>query len=346
MSKSVSSAWGELETKYFFELTPDRILTAVEASGLRCTGRVSALNSMENRVYDIEIETAEEPRRGRAWEKFRIAKFYRPGRWSAEQIREEHTFLTELQELDIPVVPPIVFDDGETLRRMPDVDIWYALFPKVGGRSPFADELTDEQLLRVGRLLGRMHNVGAVRAAPARVKLSPESYGIENLRYLIDSKTLPDEIEAAYKSIVEQICALCAPLFSRVPHHRIHGDAHLGNLLWGDDGPFWVDFDDMVTGPAVQDLWLISAGRDAPAKRQLELVVSGYEQMRSFDRSALALIEPLRALRFIHFSAWIARRWTDPAFPRTFPNFGTPRYWQEQLVDLREQLALIQEGGL
>lgn len=337
----MASVWGESETRYFYELTPERILDAVEKSGgVRCTGRALALNSMENRVYEIEMELDEKPRSPS--DRFLIAKFYRPGRWTKEQILEEHEYLADLTELEIPVVSPRVLVDGATLHQLPDSGLYYALFPKIGGRSP--DELSNDQLAQVGRLLARLHSVGATKPAKHRLALTTESYGIANLKHLIDSRILPDDVRPAYQATVEQICQISEPWFQAATMHRIHGDCHRGNLLDGREGMFFVDFDDMVTGPAAQDMWLLIPGRDEESRQQLEAMLEGYETMRSFDRSTLRLIEPLRALRFVHFSAWIGRRWADPAFPRAFPQFGTQRYWQEQVADLRDQLAYILEG--
>ena len=340
---TATSAWGQQDTQYFFELTPDRILDAVEEVGIRCTGRSLALNSMENRVYEVEIEVEDRSSLRSPSDAFRIVKFYRPGRWSEAQILEEHQFLADLKEDEIPVVAPLPFDDGSTLKKISDANIWYTVFPKIGGRSP--DELDREQLERVGRLLARLHNVGASRKATKRISINAEIYGRSNLQYLLDSRAIPAEIEATYSDVVKKICDLSEPMFAAAESQRIHGDCHFGNLLWGPTGPFWVDFDDMVNGPCVQDIWLIMPGRDEYAREQLDILLNAYEQMRPFDRQSLRLIEPLRALRFVHFSAWIARRWADPAFPRVFSHFGTPRYWQEQLSDMQEQLRLVQGFG-
>lgn len=337
------SAWGDADTKFFYELTPDRILDAVEAStGKRCTGRAMALNSMENRVYEIEIELDDKP--VNPSDRFVIAKFYRPGRWTRAQILEEHQFLFDLAEDEIPVVAPLKFLDDDTLHPFKDApSIQYSVFPKIGGRSP--DELNDDQLQRAGRLLARLHNVGASRQADHRIALTPATYGLGNLRFMLDKGIIPPEIKAAYQTTVEAICALCDPWFADVPQMRIHGDCHLGNLIFGRDGLFFVDFDDMVRGPAVQDVWLMLPGRDEWAQGQLRTLLEAYETMRPFNHADLRLIEPLRALRFVHFAAWIGRRWQDPAFPRAFPHFGTARYWQEQLADLREQLMLMTEAS-
>lgn len=327
------------ETKYFFGLTPERVLAAVESAGVRCTGRCLTLNSMENRVYEVEIETADDSPSTDPASRFRIVKFYRPGRWSEQQILEEHQFLKDLVAQEVPVCAPLEFSDGRTVKLAPEIDIWYAVFPKVRGRAP--EELNDEQLQWMGRLLARLHIVGAQREAPHRLKLTPEQYGLTNLEFLQRSNSLPIEVAKNYANLVDEICKASAPLFQGVATQRIHGDCHPGNILWGSSGPFFVDFDDMVTGPCVQDLWLVVPGRDTESKIQMDILLDGYEQMRSFDRSSLRLIEPLRALRYIHFSAWIARRWQDPYFQRTFTQFGTHAYWEGQLGDLREQLELI-----
>lgn len=357
-----ADAWGDAGTRFFLELTPDRVLNAVEAAGLRCTGRCMALNSFENRVYDVDLEEAgtgedsegegegeREPERGKSpgvpFANRRVVKFYRPGRWSERQILEEHRFLTDLHEAEIPVVYPLPFPDGATLRRTGAAEggIWYALFPKVGGRAP--EELTHEQLARVGRLLGRIHNVGAARGAPHRLELSVETYGRRSLEVLLSGDWLPPELRVPYQATVEEICELAGRLFRETVGpggiHRIHGDCHSGNLLWNQAGPFFLDFDDMLRGPAVQDIWLLAPGRDADSRASREALLEGYAEMRAFDRAQLRLIESLRALRFVHYSAWLARRWGDPAFPPAFPRFGTHRYWGDELRDLEEQLRLI-----
>ncbi|MCB0218568.1 MAG: serine/threonine protein kinase [Chrysiogenetes bacterium] len=339
------SAWGDPVTKYFFDLGPDRVLDAVEAAGYVTTGMCYALNSYENRVYEVEIE--EDEARGIVKKTpaslRRIVKFYRPGRWSREQILEEHEFIADLVAQEIPAVAPLPFDSAETLAQVPGTELWYAIFPKVGGRVP--EELGEESLHQLGRLLARLHNVGASKQAPHRVKLTPETYGLANLEYLLSEKKIPAEIEDFYAQTVREICKLSEPMFAEASYHRVHGDCHAGNLLW--DGQFLklVDFDDMVRAPAVQDLWLLLPGEGEERRLALESVLSGYEQMRPFDRATIRLIEPLRALRFIHFTAWIARRWEDPAFPPAFPHFGTGQYWNQMLRDLQEQLSLIREAA-
>lgn len=328
----------------FFSLTPERILRSVEKLGLRCTGRVLQLNSMENRVYEVEVEVDDDDLPMRAPERSRIVKFYRPGRWSHEQILEEHRFLLDLSSNDVAVVRPLEFPSGETLLKVDDLGIYCATFERALGRSP--DELFDDQLQRLGRLLARVHMIGAQKEAPNRIELTPAVYGLQNLELLLQTGLCPEAIEPYYKQMVESICSMCAPWFERFPQQRIHGDCHIGNVLWGHEGPFLVDFDDMVRGPVAQDLWLLAGGRDPEGQRRLELILEGYQELRQFDREQLVLIEALRALRMIHFTAWIAKRWDDPYFKRTFTHFGSDEYWREQLSDLQEQLVVMQGGEI
>ncbi len=334
--------WGSSETRYFYSITPEVILSAVESLGYRCTGRCLALNSLENRVYEVEIEV-DEAQITYPYDRFRIIKFYRPGRWSKEQILEEHQFLLELCAAEIPVVAPEVHD-GRTLRELPEAQIFFAVFPKAGGRSPA--ELDDEQLERVGRLLARIHNVGASRPFNHRLALTPASYGLANLHYLLRENIVPAEIVSGYSAAVEGICKICDPWFAQAEYQRVHGDAHLGNLLWRDEGITFVDFDDSVRAPCVQDLWLVVQGRDEEAQRRMQVLLNAYEQMRAFDRRTLRLIEALRALRMVHFAAWIAHRRKDPAFKSVFQNFGTQQYWMEQTADMQEQWQLVRAGGV
>ena len=246
IEKTQTSAWGEEETQLFLDLQPEKILETVELLGKRSTGRVTALNSLENRVFEVELEEGRELGSSRV-----VAKFYRPGRWTREQILEEHQFLLDLKEQDIPVVAPIPFPNGTTLEKVKDADIFCAVFPKQMGRNP--QELVSEDLQRLGRLLARIHNVGAERSSPNRITLNPDVYGIRNLEYLLESDAISYAVVDRYEELVYEICDLSEHLFDRVTNQRIHGDCHFGNILWGDDGPFLVDFDDMVQGPCVQD---------------------------------------------------------------------------------------------
>lgn len=334
-----TTPWGN-ETQFFYELTPDRILSAVESAGFACTGRCLALNSMENRVFEIELDIEDPHQLKSRYDQFKIIKFYRPGRWTLDQIQDEHNFLMDLNENDVPVVPPIQLDNGRTIGKLKDAEIYYSIFPKVGGRSP--EEMTDEQLQITARLLARLHNVGATKTAKHRIEINQVTYGINNLKFLLDQKIIPIDFQNRYKKAVEEICLLSEPLFNKFEKIRLHGDCHMGNLLWSNQGPFWVDFDDMVTGPAIQDIWLVVPGRDEFSLNQREVFLQAYEMMRSFDRESLSLLEPLRTLRFVHFTAWISKRWKDPSFPKAFPQFNTWEYWNTQVTDLEEQLRFIQ----
>ncbi len=338
---SPDTPWGGEEARCFFELTPDRILDAVEEAGVRTTGRVLQLASMENRVYQVEIELDEEPKS--ASDAFRVVKFYRPGRWSREQILEEHRFLEELVEDEVPVVAPQQIEGIGTLGEAAGLGIWWTLFPRVGGRAP--DEMDNDQLAQLGRLVARLHQTGVASDAPSRLRLDIETYGYGNLDSLLDADALPASVTERYQALVEQICEMSAPWFEQVDYQRIHGDCHAGNVLWNDAGPFLVDFDDMVRGPCVQDLWLLVPGYDAEALVRRESLLEGYEQLRDFDRADLRLIEPLRGLRLVHFSAWIAKRYEDPAFVRAFPDFGSERYWFEETSALQEVLARVQDSA-
>ncbi|MBI5013925.1 MAG: serine/threonine protein kinase [Deltaproteobacteria bacterium] len=314
-------------SEVFRRLTPEHCLDAVEVGGRRCTGRVFALNSYENRVYQFELEDGSSV----------VGKFYRPGRWSRDTILEEHTFLKDLAEEEIPVAVPIALAPGDTLAEVDG--ILYALFPRVRGRVP--QELSDAEVRMVGRLLARLHNVGASRDAPHRLRLTPRTYGLDNLEALLDHDHLPPEVKDGYAFTVRALVERIEPYFRDVPVHRIHGDCHLGNLIWTDEGPTFLDFDDTLVGPAVQDVWMLLPSFDDEGHRQRKVLLEAYEEFRPFDPAWLRLVEPLRALRFVHYSCWIARRFGDAVFQRTFPHFGTVQYWQREVLDLREQIARI-----
>ncbi|MDA8362967.1 MAG: serine/threonine protein kinase [Gammaproteobacteria bacterium] len=316
------------------KLTPEVILDAVECLPVRCTGGLLALNSYENRVYRVDTET-----RGPL-----AVKFYRPGRWDDAQIAEEHTFTRELAEQEIPVVAPLSGPDGATLLRY--AGFRYAVFPWQPGR---ASELgSGEERRMLGRFLGRLHRVGASASFHSRPRLNVETFGREPVRYLLEHGFLPDYLAEAYRSLASQLLERIAGVMDAVAMRslRLHGDCHLGNLLWTETGPHIVDFDDSRSGPAVQDLWMLLSGDRESMQQQLGDVLEGYTGFMDFDAAELALIEPLRTLRLMHYSAWLARRWDDPAFPRSFPWFNTPRYWEEHVLTLREQQASMDEAPL
>jgi Ser/Thr protein kinase RdoA (MazF antagonist) len=320
------------ETKnFFFSLTPDVVIRAIEKGGLSPTGHCMALNSYENRVYDLKLDDGSHV----------ISKFYRPGRWTGEQILEEHAFLLELQSDEIPVCAPMCFPDGKTLHEIDG--IFYALWPRTGGRAP--DELTDEILQMLGRLLARIHNMGASKQAVKRIELTGQTYGLEPLEYLEQNKLLPPHCKTRYTDAVKKIVEIYESLRKDIPVHRIHADCHLGNLLNGRDGWFFLDFDDFLTGPAVQDIWMLVPARDQEGLRQRNIFIEAYRLFRDFNSSWLRLIEPLRALRYIRYAGWIAKRWDDPAFPAAFPHFGTVEYWEKETFDLEGQLEFIYENS-
>ncbi len=315
----------------FLQILPEVIFAAAEKLGGRCTGRFFALHALENRVYDIEMEEGPHV----------IVKFYRPGRWRRQTIQAEHDFLKALEENEIPVVAPLRNESGQSIFATSGV--MFALFPKRPGR--LEPELTKEQLTRLGRFLARLHNVGATIKAAPRLRLDPQTYGRDPLKFLREGNFIPLELASRFATIVSQICDTIAPRFDEVRYVLLHGDCHSGNILWNRDDPYFIDFDDMLYAPPVQDLWMLTGGDDEYGKERRDIVLEAYEQIRRFDMATLRLIEPLRALRMIHFSAWIARRWEDSAFKLSFPDFGTERYWQEQIEGLSLQLEKIQDGG-
>lgn len=315
-------------------LTPDLVLDAVEASGYLTDARILALNSYENRVYQVGIEGATPL----------IAKFYRPGRWSNEQILEEHQFSAALKELDISVVPPIMDDQGQTLREYQGFR--FALYPRQGGHAPNLDDF--DALLSLGRTLGRMHALGKAKPFNHRPALDISSFGEESYRFLLDNNFIPAGLRESYRTLGADLLKGCQAVFQRVKYQpiRLHGDCHPGNILWREEVPHFVDFDDARMGPAIQDLWMLLSGEREQQTAQLSELLDGYREFCDFDLAELPLIEALRSLRIMHYSAWLARRWDDPAFPRHFPWFNTERYWGEHILELREQLAALNEPAL
>ena len=320
----------------FVTLTPDRVLAAVDSAGMRTTGLCYPLNSYENRVYEVECEAPGAASRVRV-----VAKFYRPGRWSEAQILEEHAFLRELAEAEVPVPPLRRFEDGTTLRRIDG--IFYALWDKSGGRAP--DELDDALAERLGMLVARMHEVGARRPLVHRLRLDAERYVHRQLEWFERNRTLPPALADRYERAARGIAEAFATLADGVATQRIHADLHLGNVLLRDGLLRLVDFDDMATGPPVQDVWLALPGRDTDSQRRRDAFLQGYERFRGFDPASLRLVEPLRGLRLVRYAGWLARRWDDPAFRTGWPQFGTPEYWRDETEALEDQLRRVEGDG-
>jgi Ser/Thr protein kinase RdoA (MazF antagonist) len=317
----------------FDTLTPDAVIDAIESTGRTSDLRIFPLNSYENRVYQVGIEGGAPL----------IVKFYRPERWSEAAIREEHDFTRELLEAELPVVAPMADDSGNTLLHFGEFR--FALFPRVGGHVPDLDQ--PEQLLSLGRILGRMHAIGASRPFAHRPRVDIESYAETSWR-LIDAQFIPPDLATAYRSLCE---ALVQKLRERYRPDdatliRTHGDLHPGNILARDGALCLVDLDDCRSAPAMQDLWMLLSGERHARLAQLAEIVDGYEEFNDFPSAELPLVESLRTLRLMHYAAWLAARWHDPAFPRYFPWFNTPRYWSEHVLELREQLAALDEEPL
>ncbi len=344
-------------------LTPDLVLDALDSVGLRGDGRLLALSSYENRVYQVALEQAlDVDGQLPGPQTSVVAKFYRPGRWSDAQILEEHAFAAELMAAEVPMVGPLVLR-GATLHRFGDFA--FSVSPHRGGRQP---ELENFEVLEwIGRLLARMHNVGAAQPFAARPALDAARFGVASRDWLVANETIPLDVRSEWVAACESALKIIAETEDRaftstgfdaeneagaaIGRLRLHGDCHPGNLLWtpadqSGAGPHFVDLDDCVSGPAVQDLWMLLAGDRRERTVQLSALIDGYEQLRAFDRRELSLIEPLRTLRLIHYSAWLARRWSDPTFPIHFPYFGSSDYWRGQVQMLHEQIEAMREPAL
>jgi Ser/Thr protein kinase RdoA (MazF antagonist) len=312
-------------------LTPDVVVSAVEALGHRCDGRILALNSYENRVYQVGREDSTPV----------VVKFYRPERWPDAAILEEHEFALELARAEIPVIAPDVHGGRSLFKHE---GFRYAVYPRAGGRWPELGTRDDRQWM--GRFLARIHAIGRTRAFRHRPRLDWRVLGQETADYLLDSGWIPSHLEVAYESLAEDVLSLVEQRFEEaMPLRtlRLHGDCHPGNVLWTEKGPHFVDLDDCMTGPAVQDLWMLLSGRPEEMRAQLDDIVEGYQEFADFDQHEATLIEPLRTLRIMHYAGWLARRWDDPAFPRAFPWFQEPKYWEQHVLNLREQVSAMEE---
>ena len=312
-------------------LSPEAIMEAVESLGYLCDARLLALNSYENRVYQVGIEE-QSPL---------VVKFYRPGRWSREQVEEEHRFARELAEQEISVVAPLQDDTGESVHR--HGDFLFAAFPRRGGHPPELDN--PDNLLVLGRTLGRIHAVGKASSFQHRLALTPQRFAIESYEYLSEHH-VPADLRTAYVTLAEDLIARITETYREVTTIRVHGDCHVGNILWRDETAHFVDLDDCQSAPAVQDLWMFLSGDRANQVAQLDELLEGYSEFCDFHPVELRLIEALRTMRIMHYAAWLGRRWTDPAFPRSFPWFGDGRFWADHILELREQMAAFDEPPL
>jgi Ser/Thr protein kinase RdoA (MazF antagonist) len=317
----------------YAQLTPDFVLDAVESIGLLSDSRILSLNSYENRVYQVGIEDQTPI----------IAKFYRPNRWTTEAILEEHQFTKTLLDQDISVVPPVEIH-GKTLHEYKGFR--FTLFPRQGGHAPEID--IPDTLHRIGLNIGRIHQSGANQLFAHRNTFSIEQWAINSRDFILTNDFLPDSLLAAYDTLTADLIKKMQAILNECPYTpmKLHGDCHIGNILWRDELAHFVDFDDCINGPAIQDLWLMLSGDRAQQTQQMIELIEGYEEFCSFDSSQLRLIETLRTLRMMNYAAWLARRWSDPAFPMHFPWFNTERYWSDHILELREQFAILDEPPL
>ncbi len=318
----------------FEKLTPDFIMDAIEAQGFLCDGRYLTLNSYENRVYQIGIEDSVPL----------IAKFYRPERWTREQILEEHEFCFELAEQELPVVLPMRNQQQNSLLHYEGFDI--ALFERKGGRAPELDY--EDNLTILGRLLARIHAIGSRAKYQLRPTIDIQSYAVESMQFILQN-FIPMELETAYRTLCDDLIPTMQQRLKEagsVATIRVHGDCHAGNMLWRDDAPHFVDFDDSRMAPAIQDIWMLLSGDSEQQAEQIRKILDGYHEFNDFNFAELKLIEVFRTLRIMYYSAWLARRWTDPAFPHSFPWFNSTRYWEQHILELREQLAALQQPSI
>lgn len=328
--------------QFFYRLTPDAVMDAVEQAGFTPSGRWLQLNSMENRVFSIQLEEAV------AGVRHLVAKFYRPGRWNLQQICEEHRFLEQLREAEIPVCHPLETANGvepaagHRLRTVSQTEgIYYALWPRTGGRMP--DEFDEEQMHTIGRLVGRIHRTGMDQTKTTRPQFDSGTRINRPLEFLLANSTIPSHCRERYAAAAAGFAELCRDELDPLPRLRIHGDCHPGNLLHNGENFFFLDFDDFTVGPAVQDFWMVLRERGSGSRRMQLAFLEGYRLFAPAEERWLRLTELLRGIRYIHYAAWVAERWEDPAFPALLPHFGTVHYWEQETADLEQQLITARE---
>lgn len=332
-----TSLWGSEETKYFYELSPEAVLKCMDSLGFATTGRLMTMNSLENRVYDLEISNHEDFNLSNT---FIVTKFYRPGRWSLSQIKDEHQFLFDLKEAEIPVIAPLQLQ-GESVFKDEATGLYFTVFEKMGGRAP--DELTLQNAERLGSLVARMHLIGEKQKSLHRLEFSAENFIQKNAEFVLAEKILPPHLETIYRSLTDSIFTIAKNKLQNQKNFRIHGDLHLGNIISRNDVYNLIDFDDFVTGPAIQDLWLIAPRADEDGLILRNALLEGYYQFRELNPNDFKLLEVLRSMRLIHYYAWLVKRRKDPTFIHHFGDIEAPHFFEKHIGDLREQLGLISE---
>ncbi len=330
------SLWGNTSTEFFYELTPELVLHSMDQLGFKTNGRLMTLNSMENRVYDLEIDNHEDYELPNS---FIVTKFYRPGRWSVKQITDEHQFLFDLQDADIPVIAPLKVN-GESVFTDPKTNLHFCVFPKMGGRAP--DELTSEDASRLGSLLARVHNIGATKTAEHRLVFNAENFIKKNAQMILAENILPLHLEKKYLTLTSELYQIIHQAIDQLPLFRIHGDCHMGNIIQRHETFTMLDFDDFVTGPAIQDLWLLAPRNDQEGLQIRESLLDGYFQFRDINPADFQLLEHLRTMRLIHYQAWLTKRRKDPTFQHHFGDIEAESRWERHLNDLNEQKILLE----
>ena len=333
-----TSLWGSEETKYFYELSPEVVMKAMESLGLKPTGRLMTMNSLENRVYDLEIYNHAD---FNLTNTFIVTKFYRPGRWSFAQIKDEHEFLFDLKEAEIPVIAPLKIN-GESVCQDQATGLFFTVFEKMGGRAP--DELTLENAERLGSLIARMHLIGEKKNSLHRLEFSTENFIQKNAAFVISEKILPNHLETQYQSLTDSLFSVAKTKLQNQKYFRIHGDLHLGNIISRNDVFNLIDFDDFVTGPAIQDLWLIAPRSDEDGIILRNSLLEGYYQFRELNPTDFQLLEVLRSMRLVHYYAWLVKRRKDPTFIHHFGDIEAPNFFEKHIADLKEQFNLISEA--
>ncbi len=331
-----TSLWGDKATEFFYELSPESVLSAIDKLGFKTNGRLMTLNSMENRVYDLEIDNHESYD---LLNTFIVAKFYRPGRWSKNQILDEHEFLFDLKEAEIPVVAPLEID-GESLFYDEKISLYFTLYPKFGGRAP--DELNAESAERLGTLLARVHEQGAMKKANHRLTFNADNFIKANREMILATKILPNYLEDKYIYLTDELYKHATLALKNLTLSRIHGDCHLGNIIARSEQYYLIDFDDFLIGPAIQDLWLLAPASDEEGLIIRNHLIEGYQTIRDLNPHDFSYLEVLRSMRLVHYQAWLTKRREDPTFKHHFGDIEASSFWERHIKDLHDQVDLIE----